>query len=108
MPFADPDRARDYQRQYRREQRAAQGCTNGSTSSVPLDFRLQTAQDVIDLLQEQVAAVLGEREAKTLEKARVIGYLAGIALKAIETGNLAARIEQLELVLKKRHGDTRR
>jgi hypothetical protein len=37
-----------------------------------------------------------------LEKARTIGYLAGITLKAIEAGNLAARIEMLEEVLKQR------
>jgi hypothetical protein len=35
-----------------------------------------------------------------LEKARAIGYLAGIALKAIDAGNLTARIEMLEAVLK--------
>jgi hypothetical protein len=69
-----------------------------------LAFRLQTAQDVIDLLQEQVEAVRGEKKAGTLEKARTIGYLAGIALKAIEAGNMAARVEMLEAVLKHRNG----
>ena len=75
------------------------------TTPLPLPFRLQTATDVIDLLQEQVAAVRNEQEAGTLEKARTIGYLAGIALKAIEAGNLAARLEALELVLKQRNGN---
>ena len=36
------------------------------------------------------------------EKARAAGYLAGVALKAIEVGNLASRIELLEAVLKQR------
>jgi hypothetical protein len=108
MPFSDPDRARDYQREYRRLRRAGDGCTTPGTTPVPLPFRLQTAQDVIDLLQEQVEAVRGEREAETLEKARTIGYLAGIALKAIETGNLATRMEMLEAVLKHRNGDGQR
>jgi hypothetical protein len=71
---------------------------------VPLGFRLQTATDVLQLLEEQVEAVRVEREAGTLEKARTIGYLAGISLKAIEAGNLAARIEMLETVLKQRNG----
>jgi hypothetical protein len=66
---------------------------------------MKTAADVVALLQEQVEAVRGEPEAGTLEKARTIGYLAGIALKAIEAGNLAARIEMLEAVLKQRNGD---
>jgi hypothetical protein len=63
---------------------------------------------VLDLLQEQVEAVRAEREADTLAKARTIGYLAAIALKAIETGNLAGRIELLEMVLKQRNGDRKR
>jgi hypothetical protein len=33
------------------------------------------------LLAEQVQAVRGESEAGTLEKARCIGYLSGVALK---------------------------
>jgi hypothetical protein len=64
--------------------------------------RLQTAQDVIDILQEQVEAVRADLEASTLEKARLIGQLAGIALKAIEAGDLASRLEALEAILKER------
>ena len=53
-------------------------------------------------LEEQVNAVRSQSEAKPLEKARTIGYMAGIALRAIEPGNLAARLEALETVLKAR------
>jgi hypothetical protein len=67
-------------------------------------FRLQSAQDVIDLLQEQVAAVRADRDAGTLEKARAIGFLASVALRAIEAGTLAARLEALEMALKTRQG----
>ena len=105
MPFADPDRARDYQREYRRVRRAGDPCTTPGTTPIPLPFRLKTAADVLQLLEEQVEAVRDEPEAGTLEKARAIGYLAGVALKAIEAGNLAARIEMLETVLKQRNGD---
>lgn len=103
MPYSDPDRARGYQREYRRTRRAGDGCTTPSTTPIPLPFRLKTAADVLALLEEQVQAVRAEQEAGALEKARAIGYLAGITLKAIEAGNLAARIEMLELVLKKRN-----
>jgi len=68
----------------------------------PPPRRLQTAQDVIDLLEEQVEALRAERWAGAVQTARAIGYLAGIARKAIETGNLAARLEMLEAVLKQR------
>jgi hypothetical protein len=106
MPFADPERSRTYQRDYKRTQR--EGLTNGGQTPVPEAFRLATAADVIDLLAEQVEAVRGDAEAGTLEKARTIGYLAGIALRAIEAGNLAARVEALEAVLKQRNGEGKR
>jgi hypothetical protein len=105
MPYADPEKARSYQREYRRTRRAGDACTTPGTTQLPVEFRLQTAQDVIDLLQEQVAAVRAEKAVGAVERARAVGYLAGIALRAIEAGNLAARIEQLEQVLKQRSGD---
>jgi len=96
MPYADPDKARNYLREYRRVQRTAEGCTTGCTSHVPPSFRLETAADGLAMLAEQVEAVRKDRKAKTLQKARPIGYLAAITIKAIEAGNLAARIEGLE------------
>jgi hypothetical protein len=108
MPYSDPDRARDYQRQYRRLRRAGDGCTTPGTTPVPLPFCLQTAADVLQLLAEQVEAVRAEAGAGTLEKARTIGYLAGIALKAIDAGNVAARLEMLEAVLKGRTRSAKR
>jgi hypothetical protein len=57
---------------------------------------------VLALLEEQVQAVRDAAEASTLEKARTIGYLVGITLKAIEAGDVAARLEALEGILKGR------
>jgi hypothetical protein len=105
MPFADASKARDYQREYRRTRRAGDRCTTPGTTPIPLPFRLKTTADVLQLLEEQVEAVRAEPGAGALEKARTIGYLAGITLKAIDAGNLAARIEMLEAVLKQRNGD---
>jgi len=63
---------------------------------------------VIDLLQEQVEALRGQPSADPVQKARAIGYLAGLARKAIETGTLAERLELLDLVLRHRkEGDKR-
>jgi hypothetical protein len=63
---------------------------------------LQTAQDVIDLLEEQVEAIRHDSLAGPLARARAVGYLAGLARRAIETGKLADRLEMLERVLKQR------
>jgi hypothetical protein len=108
VPCSDRDKARDYQREYRRVRRNGDGCTTPCTTQIPVPFRLKTADDVLALLEEQVVAVRADREAGVLEKARVVGYLAGVSLKAIDAGNLAARIEMLEAVLKQRgEGDKR-
>ena len=102
MPFSNPDRARSYQREYRRTRRTGDSCTTPCTSPIPTAFRLQTAQDVIDLLEEQVELVRAAPDAGALEKARAVGFLAGVALRAIEAGNVAARLEALEATLKHR------
>ena len=101
MPYKDPETRRDYQREYKRMQRAGSSQTPGQTL-VPLPFRLKTAYDVLTLIEEQVNAVREEPEAGTLEKARTIGYLAGIALKAVEVADLSGRVEALEQVLRRR------
>jgi hypothetical protein len=74
----------------------------------PVPQPLRGAGDIIRLLHEQVEAVRADGVATPLERARVLGYLAGLARQAIETGELAARLEMLEAVLKQRHGDTQR
>ena len=101
MPYKDPDKRRAYQREYRRMQRAGSSETPGQTL-IPLPFRLKTARDVLALIEEQVNAVRDEPEAGTLEKARAVGYLAGIALKAVEVADLSARVEAVERVLRGR------
>jgi hypothetical protein len=101
VPYKDPARQQEYQREYKRLQRAGDCQTPGQTR-VPLPFRLKTAADVLALLEEQVAAVRGDETLATVERARTVGYLAGISLKAIEAGDLAARIEGLEAALKLR------
>jgi hypothetical protein len=102
MPYTDPERGRQYQREYRRTRRAGDSCTTPCTTLLPLEFRLRTAADVLDLLEEQVDAVVKDADSTALEKARCIGFLCGVTLRAIEAGDLAARLEALEGVLKAR------
>ena len=102
MPYADPEQAKDYQRTYRRIRRAGDDCTTPSTTPLPVEFRLQTASDVLALLGEQAEAVLNDETLGSVERARTIGYLSGVMLRAIELGNLAGRLESLEAALKSR------
>jgi hypothetical protein len=101
MAYKDPERQRDYQRVYGRFRRAGSSQTPGQTL-VPVEFRLKTASDVLGLLEGQVAAVLADEQVGTLERARTLGYLAGVSLKAIEAGEMAARVEAVEAALKLR------
>ena len=107
MPYSDPDQGRAYQREYRRTRRAGDSCTTPCTSPLPLEFRLRTAADVLDLLEEQVDAVVKDTESTALEKARCIGFLCGVTLRAIEAGDLAARLEAVEAVLKARKQESK-
>jgi len=97
MPYKNPEKRRDYQREYKRLQRLTP-----AQVSIPLEFKLKTAQDILELLAEQISAVKRDPEAGTLEKARTIGYLASIALRAVETAELEARVEEIERMLENR------
>lgn len=101
MAYADPAKQRDYQREYKRLKRAGDCQTPGRTQ-LPAEFRLRTAQDVLELLAEQIEAVRADEQIATTERARTIGYLCGISLKAVETADLAERIEAIERTLKHR------
>lgn len=101
MPYKSAEVSRAYQRDYKRLKRAGESQTPGQTV-LPAEFRLQTAQDVLALIGEQVDIVRSDTETGKLEKARCLGYLATIALRAIETGELATRLEAIERTLKQR------
>jgi len=101
MPYKSAEVSRAYQRDYKRLKRAGESQTPGQTL-LPPEFRLQTAQDVLALIGEQVEIVRADTETGKLEKARCLGYLATIALRAIETGELATRLEAIERTLKQR------
>jgi hypothetical protein len=71
-------------------------------AAAPKPRRLQTAQDVIDLLQEQVETLREDTMIGIVQKARALGHLADLGRKAIEARDVAARIEMLQAVLKAR------
>jgi hypothetical protein len=69
---------------------------------------LQTAHDVLALLHEQVESLRAATWVGPVEKARALGYLASLARQAIETADLAARLDQLEAILKPTNGKAKR
>lgn len=104
MPFADAEKARTYQREYRRTRRSGDPCTTPGTSPIPVAFRLQTAQDVIDLLQEQVALVRAAEEAGALDKARCCSWWGRGTTRWGTPGGWVARPESPRACRKHRDG----
>lgn len=94
LPIKDPEKRKEYHRQYKRAQRA--GVVKPGQTLLAQVERIQTAQDILDILSEQVAIVRTDHDAKSTEAARAIGYLCAVALKACETATLEARIAALE------------
>jgi len=97
MPYRDPEKQRAAVRESQRRRRAAgAGKARGHTLPELAELRLETAKDVVALLGGQVRAVIADPKLGTVERARTIGYLASCLLRAIETGDLAERLEALE------------
>ena len=76
-------------------------------SSVPDPIPLESPADVLAVLEEQVNAVRADEWAEPVDKARTLGLLASIALRAMEGRDLAARLEAVERVLKLRRDEER-
>ena len=68
----------------------------------PEPVAFDTPADVVAVIAEQVNAVRGDAYAEPQEKARTLGMLSSVALRAIEQKDLAARLEAVERVLKLR------
>ncbi len=71
-----------------------QGVSRGGT--------VETAADVRRVLAEAIDHLTANPDLDPLQKARVLAELARVVLRAIELGNLAARVEAIEAVLRRR------
>jgi hypothetical protein len=98
MPYKDKSRQREYQREYQSSKRKGSNKTPASVE-LPASFRLRTAQDLVELVQEQIDAVRHDPVARPIEKARCIGALVSVALRTLEQRDLTSRIEALEAIL---------
>lgn len=69
---------------------------------IPAPLRLETARDVLELVAVEIGNVKADRALGTAERARTVGYLATIMLRAIEAADMAGRVEALERILRSR------
>ncbi len=100
MPYKDRQKQRAAQRAWKQQHRetvANPGRTLGAL--LPLPVRLATVADALGVLEGQVAAVLADPKLGSVDRARCVAYLLGVALRCVEMGDLARRIEEIETAL---------
>jgi hypothetical protein len=68
---------------------------------------LDAPADVLDLLTEQVNFLRADGLIDPVERARTVGLLAALALRAMDSRDLQARLEAVERVLKLRRDKER-
>lgn len=103
MPIKDPDQRRAYDRDRKRITRSGDGPTLSPTLlGLPSEYRLTKAKDILAILTEQIEQVRFDEDVKSTERARCVAYVCGVALKAIEAGEVAKRLEELERTLNRR------
>lgn len=98
MPFADPEKRREYQRNRRAQQRETKLASAPPTppTTQAEELPLATAQDVLAVIREQMNRV---RAGGNQATARTLAYLLSVALKAIEIGDLTRRLDALEAAM---------
>jgi hypothetical protein len=116
MPHSDPERRKQYHKAWRERQKAKRlagiaappgvnpvNPAGGPLPPVPPDFgiRLQpaplaTARDILGCVREQINDCRADRATSVQARARTIGFLAQVALKAVEVTDLADRVAALE------------
>ncbi len=96
MPYRDPEKRRAVWRE-------SQARRRHSTPRQPLtalaDLRRDEARRVVAVLWAELDAVREVQAAGTAERARCCALLAGTLLRAIETCDLARRLEELEALV---------
>ena len=90
----DPTRAADRYGARSRGGRARHGRSLGAVATGDQGVKLASMGDVVALLQETVRDVLTLEN--SIARGRCVGYLAGIAVKALEVSDLEDRIASLE------------
>jgi alkanesulfonate monooxygenase SsuD/methylene tetrahydromethanopterin reductase-like flavin-dependent oxidoreductase (luciferase family) len=98
----DPDRAAERRQSRRKGGYARHGrkipAPGASAAAQPIV--LETMADVADLLQATINDAL--QLENSIRRARTVGYLAGLLLKALDIATLEERVTQVEHVLQSR------
>lgn len=95
MGYKDPTKQREYQRNWQRSRRAGEtGKFKVLRVSSPEEIR--TAHALLALLADLIREVLESKQGDVFIRARTVGYLISIGLRAVEVADLESRVGQLE------------
>ena len=95
MPYKDPETQKAYQRQWQRARRSGQpGRFKVLRVSTPEEIR--TAHALLNVLGGQIKEILETDEGDVFMRARTVGYLISIGLRAVEVADLESRVAELE------------
>ena len=76
MPFADPEKRRQYDADFKRKARAAEPCP--TRLALPVEFRAKTAADVLvrrGVFNEQLDTLRQDNSLGSVERAKAVGAL---------------------------------
>lgn len=93
MPYADPNKQREYVRDYQRKRRAKGGY---SRDNINHEWRLETADDLKSVLECIVSELMADEELDLGVKGRVVASLLTVGLRLLEVGQIEDRLERLE------------
>ena len=98
----DPERAEERRANSARGGYARHGRKLGATGDAG-PVTLDTVADVLPILADELTAVLSLE--KSVSRARAVGYLAGVVIKAFEVSELQERVAAVEAALRAREAD---
>jgi hypothetical protein len=91
MPYADPERMKEYQRQYKRKQRAGE-VIPGKKFYNP---EPATAKELLSILTAALNEIIA-LETDPIIKGRAVAYLVGVGFRGVEISDLEERLQILE------------
>ena len=103
MPYKDVEKQRDYKREWQRAQRSG----TRRNADEPGGTRLQSPDEVLGVLEEQIDTLRRDRRLSSGERARAIAQLATLSLKALEIRDIERKIDDIKSVVCLREPVTR-
>lgn len=97
MGYKDPEVRKAYNRDQMRERRSS-AAPSSVTRNTPIEWRASTAQDIKEIVAEQLNRLLNS-DIDVAVQSRAVASLASVAIKLIETADLERRINELEGVI---------